>query len=135
MKKKIAALVILAGVLAAAFPACTAEEDPGPEPEDVLIRPAPIEEVDVRFAESYPIQVFVYIRGGLSDGCTEFYEHIVTRDGNDITIDVSTIRPADAMCTEQYRTFEKNVALGTDFVSGETYTVKVNEVTETFVMQ
>ncbi len=45
-----------------------------------------------------------------------------------------TQRPKDAICTQAYDFFEKNVNLGSDFASGETYTVKVNDKTSSFVM-
>jgi hypothetical protein len=103
--------------------------------ENLVIRPAPIHEVDIRFAESFPVQVFVYIKGGLSDGCTTFKEVNTTRKDTIIEIKVSVQRLQDRECTTIYGYFEQNVALGSDFVSGKTYTVKVNDVTKTFVMQ
>jgi hypothetical protein len=124
-------LAIVALVLAVVpLAACS-----GGEEEETLIRPAPIEEVDILFAESYPVQVFVKITGGLADGCTEFKELTQERDGKTITIKVTTQRPKDMMCTQEYRLFEKNASLGSDFISGETYTVKVNDYTTTFIMQ
>ena len=39
------------------------------------------------------------------------------------------------MCAEIYRTVESNIALGSEFEGGKTYTVRVNDVTETFVAQ
>jgi inhibitor of cysteine peptidase len=109
----------------------------GAEPADgeVIIRDAPIHEVNVNIAESYPPQIFVYIKGGLSDGCTTFHELTTERSGTTIDIRVTTRRPKDAVCTEVYSYFEKNVALGSDFTSGETYTVNVNDFTTSFVMQ
>jgi hypothetical protein len=102
--------------------------------ESLEIKPAPIHQVEIRFAESYPVQVFVYIQGGLSDGCTTFKEVKTTRDNTVINIVVTVQRSLDIMCTQIYGYFEQNVALGTDFVSGKTYTVKVNDVVKTFVM-
>ena len=101
----------------------------------VEVKPAPIHEVDIRFAESAPVQVFVYIKGGLSDGCTTFNEVKTTRNDTIITIEVLVQRPQNRMCTQIYGYFEQNVALGTNFVSGRTYTVIVNDFTKTFVMQ
>jgi inhibitor of cysteine peptidase len=98
----------------------------------VEISPAPIHEVDVRFAESYPVQVFVYIKGGLRDGCTIFHDLVVERDGDTVIISVTTERPKKAVCPAVYGYFEKNVALGTNFSPGETYTLKVNDFTTTF---
>jgi hypothetical protein len=90
-------------------------------------KPAPIEEVSVNIAESFPVQVFVYIRGGLADSCTTFHEIETERSGNTIDILVTTQRPKDAICAQVYTTFEENVALGSDFTPGETYTVNVND--------
>lgn len=102
---------------------------------NIEIKEAPIHEVSIRFAESAPIQVFVHIQGGLSDGCTTFREIKTSRSGDTIDIKVLVQRPKDRICTQVYGYFEKDVNLGTNFVSGRTYTVKVNTETKTFVMQ
>ena len=102
---------------------------------DIEIRPAPIHEVRINIAESYPPQVFVYIKGGLTDSCTTFYELKTERSGNTIEIEVTTQRPRDAVCAQVYGFFERNVNLGTAFTSGETYIVNVNDRTTSFVMQ
>jgi outer membrane receptor for Fe3+-dicitrate len=103
---------------------------------EVEIKSAPIHELDIRFAESYPIQVFLYIKGGLSDGCTKFHGiEIKSRSGNNIKIEVTVERPRDAVCPAVYTFFEQNFNLGTDFVSGERYTVTVNDASTSFVMQ
>jgi inhibitor of cysteine peptidase len=99
------------------------------------IRPAPIHEVRVAIAESYPPQVMVYIQGGLSDGCTEFHQLKAERSGNEVDITVTTRRPKNAVCTQVYGYFEKNVNLGSDFVSGKTYTININDKTTSFVME
>jgi hypothetical protein len=102
-------------------------------PSGMDIQPAPIHEVDIRFAKSLPVQVSVYIRGGLRDGCTTFKESSTTRKNTVIEIDVLVQRPWDKVCPAIYGYFEQTVELGSDFVRGETYTVKVNDVTKTFV--
>jgi len=102
---------------------------------EIEIRPAPIHEVRVIVAESYPPQVFVYIKGGLADSCTTFHELTTERNGNTINITVTTQRSKDEICAQVYGFFEKNVNLGSDFISGETYTINVNDETTTFVMQ
>ena len=102
---------------------------------EILIKPAPIHEVQVNIAESYPSQIIIYIKGGLADGCTTFHELTTERSGNTVNIKVTVQRPKKAICTQVYGYFEKNVNLGSDFTSGETYTIKVNDKTKTFVMQ
>ena len=102
---------------------------------EIEIRPAPIHEVQVNIAESFPQQVFVYIKGGLADGCTIFHELTTERSGNTINIEVTTQRPKGAMCAQVYGFFEKNVGLGSNFTSGKTYTINVNDEATSFVMQ
>jgi hypothetical protein len=94
---------------------------------EITIRLAPIEEVRVNIAESFPVQVFVYIRGGLADACTSLHEVRTERSGSAINIQVTTQRPEGTICAQVYSTFEENVALGSDFTPGETYTVNVND--------
>ncbi|OGO32944.1 MAG: hypothetical protein A2Z29_01780 [Chloroflexi bacterium RBG_16_56_11] len=107
----------------------------GTSGEEIEIKPSPIHEVTVNIAESAPPQVFVYIQGGLPDGCTRFHELKTERGGNTVKITVTNERPREAVCTQVYGYFEQNVNLGTDFTSGVTYTVNVNDKTTSFVMQ
>ncbi len=100
--------------------------------DEVEINLAPIHEVDVRFMESFPIQVGVYIKGGLRDGCTTFRDAVVTREGITIKIEVTTQRPKDKICTAIYGYFEKNLNIGSDFTAGVNYTLEVNDYTTTF---
>lgn len=102
--------------------------------EEFQIKPAPIHEVNATVLMSLPPQVSIYIKGGLSDGCTTFHGLETERSGNIITITVTTQRPRDAACTQVYGYFERDVNLGTDFISGETYTVNVNDMSTSFVM-
>jgi len=102
---------------------------------EIEISPAPIHEVDVLFMESFPVQVGVRIKGGLRDGCTTFHDTVVKREGNVIDIRVTTQRPKDAVCSQVYGFFEKNLNLGSDFTSGESYTLQVNDHITTFVAQ
>ena len=100
---------------------------------EVEIKAAPIHEVTFNFMESYPVQVGAHIKGGLSDGCTSFHNAVVTRDGVTINIKVTVQRPKDKVCPAIYTYFEENLNLGSDFASGKTYTVKVNDFTTSFV--
>ena len=97
------------------------------------IKLAPIHEVQISIAESFPEQVFVHITGGLADSCTVFHDLTTKRTGNTIKIEVTTERPKDAFCAQVYGYFEKSVNLGSDFTSGQTYIVDVNGTTEAFV--
>lgn len=125
--KKTGGLVLLALVASFAF-GCAAPD----EEDEIEIKLAPIHEVSIAIAESFPEQIFVYIKGGLPDGCTTFHGLAIDRDGKDVNITVTIARPRDAVCTQVYGYFEQNINLGSDFVSGETYDVNVNDVTERF---
>ena len=102
---------------------------------EIEIRLAPIHEAQVNIAESFPPQIFIYIKGGLTDSCTTFHDLTEERSGNTIDIEVTTQRPKEAMCAQVYGFFEQNVALGSDFTSGKSYTINVNDKTTSFVMQ
>ncbi|MDD4923379.1 MAG: hypothetical protein PHF74_00905 [Dehalococcoidales bacterium] len=93
---------------------------------DIEIKPAPIHEVDIRIAESYPEQVFVYVKGGLPDGCTSLKDITMEKDGNIINITVTVQRPKDAICIQVYSFFEETVNLGSNFIRGQNYIVNVN---------
>ena len=123
----LALVVVLAGTFAVGC-------QQGTDKQEMEIRLAPIHEVRVNIAESFPPQVFVYIKGGLSDSCTTFHERTTQRSGNIINITVTTQRPKDAICALVYGYFDKDVPLGSDFTSGESYTVNVNDETTSFVM-
>jgi hypothetical protein len=108
---------------------CTSSPPPG-----IDITPAPIHEVTVAFLESQPVQVSVHIKGGLRDTCTKFHEIKTSRSGTQVNISVTVERQRDAICGQVYTFFEKNVNLGSDFTSGKTYTLKVNDNVSTFTM-
>jgi hypothetical protein len=127
MKKKL--LLVIALIIFLPVAGCGSPDDGGIE-----IKPAPIHEVSITFAKSLPPQVIVYIKGGLPDSCTTFHGLSTQRDGSIVSITVTVQRPRAAICAEVYGFFEKTENLGWDFTSGETYLVKVNNVTETFTM-
>ena len=108
-------------------------------PEGMVKVPAPIESVEIIVAESFPPQYFAHVISGMPNGCVEFYGYEEARDGNTITVTVTNLEPAPSnntlACAAIYLTHETGVALGKDFEPGETYTVKVNDVVETFVAQ
>jgi hypothetical protein len=99
---------------------------------------APIDSVEVRIAESFPPQYFLDVVSGLPSGCAEFDRDEVAREGLVIAVTVWNLEPvpgAGVFCTAIYGTIERAIALGSDFQSGATYTVHVNDVTTMFVAQ
>lgn len=100
--------------------------------QDIEIRLAPIHEVKIFVNMSLPEQIFVYIKGGLSDSCTTLHELKTEHIDNTIKITVTTQCPVDVKCAQVYSYFEENVALGSNFASGKTYIIDVNGVIEFF---
>jgi hypothetical protein len=99
---------------------------------------APIEAIDILVRESFPPGYTAKITSGLPSGCARFHEAKITgRSGTTITISVTNTIPSDpkTICTAIYGYHEANVDLGQDFVSGQTYTVRVNDKAETFRAQ
>lgn len=138
-------VVLLAAVAALALAACSGDED---EPGDVgsgdgyatALEPAPIHELEVRIAESFPPQYFLGVVSGLPGGCAELAGSEVTTSGTTIRVTVSNRMPAPGevvACTAIYGYAESTVALGTgaDFTSGTMYTVLVNGERTSFVAQ
>ena len=102
--------------------------------EGIDIKLAPIEDITIMMLTSDPPQVQVYIKGGLADSCTTFNALQVERSVNIFKITGPVQRPREAVCALVYSTFEKYENLGSDFAPGETYTVRVNDMTTSFVM-
>ncbi|APV44127.1 hypothetical protein Dform_00775 [Dehalogenimonas formicexedens] len=99
---------------------------------DTVIKPAIITKVEVRIAESFPPQVFIDIQGLLTDSCTTLNGVDTRRQGNVIDITVTTQRPKDAVCAQVISYFSTTVPLGSDFVAGQTYTLRVNGLSQQF---
>lgn len=106
-------------------------------PTNRVRAPAPIEQVDINVAESFPPQYFVAIVSLQPNSCVSFDAIETTRDSNSIRILVWNLVPddPDVLCAQVVSTTEHNVALGTDFKPGQSYDVQVNDVTRTFVAQ
>lgn len=102
------------------------------EDSGLEIKLAPIHEVEISIAESFPEQILVHITGGLTDSCTAFHELTTERIDNAIKIQVTTERPRDAFCVQVYGYFEKYINLDSDFTNGVIYTVDVNGTIRTF---
>jgi hypothetical protein len=98
---------------------------------------SPIDAAEIRTAESFPPQYFLDVTSGLPSGCAKFDRYDLDRSEDGITVSVWNIveTPEDGACTAVYGQVEHHIALGSNFQSGNTYTVHVNDVTRTFVAQ
>jgi hypothetical protein len=139
MKTKLLILT-LSMLLAACAPATFTSPLPAapvspiqPPVRDITIEPIQIEQVEVRIAESFPVQVFAHVRGIVGDGCSSVLPVEQKREGNTITLTINRQRPTDAICTQIAKIYEETIRLEGDFPVGE-YTLKVNSVTQTFTV-
>lgn len=98
---------------------------------------APIESIEVLILESFPVQYRVLVVSGLPNACYSFAGYWLDLSGDTIRIEIINWKPADSgvACAAVYRAVETTIHLGSDFESGKTYTIVVNETTETFVAQ
>ena len=98
---------------------------------------APIESVEVLILESFPVQYRVLVVSGLPNACYSFAGYRLERSDDTIHIGMLNWKPADpgVACADVYGIVETTISLGSDFESGKTYTVEVNEVIVAFVAQ
>jgi inhibitor of cysteine peptidase len=119
-------LLLAAALLAACGPAAE------PTSTGVIRGQAVVEEIDILILESFPVQINVVARGYLPDGCTEIDEIERTRAEQTFQITITTVRPADAACTEALVPFEEVISLDVLGLEAGIYTVDVNGVTGSF---
>ena len=97
---------------------------------------APIDHLDVRILESSPPQYVLSVRAGLPGGCAEKNRHETRRVAETISVTVLNWMPTGSQpCTMIYGSYELNINVGTDFRSGTTYSVVVNDKRTEFVAQ
>ena len=135
----LAALVLAAlAIVAAACSPRGGGPKASPTPPATVVVDAPIESIDILVRESFPPAYTLHIVSGLPSGCAKFDKAVVLeRTGNKIAVRVTNTMPADpnTACTAIYGYKESNVDLGTNFTSGQTYTVGVNDRATTFTAQ
>ncbi len=102
---------------------------------DLTVQPALVESVSIAVLESFPVQVQVTASGSLRNGCEEIYDVLASRSEDVYTVTMNAAAPKDAVCTQVLRPFEETFALDVAGLPAGTYTVNVNGVTETFVLE
>ena len=97
---------------------------------------AEVDEVTLMIMESFPVQVSAVAKGNLRDGCTEIDEIHTSFDEDSRTfeVEITTVRDAEAVCTQALVPFEERVELDVRGIPAGTYTVDVNGVRETFTL-
>ncbi|WMW22566.1 hypothetical protein RE476_01740 [Methanolobus mangrovi] len=98
---------------------------------------AVVEDTEILILESFPVQIHVIATGYLPDGCTQIHEKNIEFNDqkNTFTINITTTRPADAICTEAIVPFENTIVLDVYGLEKGIYTVDVNGITNEFELQ
>lgn len=95
---------------------------------------ATVDSIDIQMLESFPVQVNVRAQGNLPDGCTLIEQSRAEQQGDTFIVTISTIRPANMLCTQALVPFQEVVPLDVEGLAAGTYTVDVNGVTDTFTL-
>lgn len=95
---------------------------------------APIEDIDIWCNNSSPREYVAYITSIESDGCHKFDSYNMTRVDSAVQVEIFNIVSIGGACHEAQTLVEHTIALGNDFVPGVNYTIEVNDVTVTFVV-
>jgi hypothetical protein len=110
--------------------AATPGESSSGAAEDVLTRPATIDDINVTVTTARPARLVVTISGYFPDGCTSLGTVTQRIEGRRIIFNVGTVRPRDAMCTMALVPFTEDIPLQVEGLSAGRYTVEVNGLTE-----
>lgn len=117
--------------LALAASGCTAERSPSDPDGPIIVAPIQIDSVDVRVAESAPVQVFAHVTGVIGDGCSRLLPLTQRRSGNTVTIEIQRERPRDAVCIQIAQLYDETIRLEGEFPPGS-YSLQVNALTRAF---
>ncbi len=136
-------LLSACGVPDAAGPDQPVSSDDTPSPAEtpaegelVYSESAIVEEMDILFLESFPLQVMVNLKGQLPNGCVTVEEAKSERvDETTFVITLTTVQPKDAMCTQVLTPFEENVSLDVYGLPAGEYSVQAGDITKTFTFE
>ncbi|MCP4424304.1 MAG: hypothetical protein GY803_07435 [Chloroflexi bacterium] len=143
MRTRIIALVfLLFAFLAAGCQSAAPEPEPTPVPPPPTDEPndepvtgeALVESIQLLILESFPVQVNARVRGILPDGCTSLDQINTERTGSDFTITITTLRPANAVCTSAAVPFDEAIGLDVFGMDAGTYAVTANGVSGSFTL-
>jgi inhibitor of cysteine peptidase len=109
--------------------------EPIPQSNELLSGKAIVDRLDVQILESFPLQIHAMVTGTTGDGCTELDEITTTRDENTFYIDITTLRPAAAICDSIAVPFEEIVSLNVYGLPAGDYIVDANGQTALFTLQ
>ncbi len=102
---------------------------------DMISDLAMVDSVEVQVLGGEPTSLLVIARGYLPDGCTSIDDTSWVQEGNTFVVTITTVRPADMMCTQALVPFEETVIIEPESaLDPGTYTVEVNGVSTQVVL-
>lgn len=110
-------------------------ENVSPPPPPKPARPsneAKVKRILIRALEAVPVQVNVIVTGDLPDGCTTLDQFLQDRLGDTFILQILMKRATNQACSQVVQPFVQVIPLDLDGLKAGVYTVKVNDVTETF---
>jgi inhibitor of cysteine peptidase len=107
---------------------------PSPRGGATVSGQAMVEQIQILFLESFPVQVTAVVSGYLPDGCTRIVDTNVEQQEDSFIVTISTARPADAMCTMALVPFEESISIPVQGLPAGDYTIAANGVTVTFTL-
>lgn len=116
---------LLLPVLALVAAACGKPGSPSQPGSPMTVSRIQVESVNIRLAQSFPVQAFAHVKGVVGDGCSSLLPIEQSRAGNVITLEIKRQRPRDAICTQIAILFDQDIRLLGEFPTGE-YTLSVN---------
>ncbi len=125
-------------------PGATPPAPAGVNPSTIASPPALIARTEIVAApiESLAVQpatatgYVLNVRAGLPSGCAKPASHNVSRSGNAISVSVlNSTTAGQVICTQIYGIYSLSIDLTGPFVSGQTYTVRVNDKSTSFTAQ
>lgn len=137
MKRSVQWLLVLLLITAVMATACSSQPTQTPPmgetpPGGMIHGEAAVEAIDILILESFPVQVNVVARGHLPNGCTEIDGIRQERTEQAFQVTISTVRPADAVCTQVLEPFEETISLEVHGLPAGSYSVDVNGATGGF---
>ncbi|UCF10144.1 MAG: hypothetical protein JSW65_00195 [Candidatus Bipolaricaulota bacterium] len=101
----------------------------------IILSVAPVDRIEIRILESFPVQVHVVVRGSLPDACTAVREVAATRSRHRFVVEVTAQRDRDALCAQVLTPYEEVVPLDVLGLPAGTYVVEVHGLSATFRLE
>ena len=124
----------LATVALSAMLSGCGDDAPSPTAPRVVGGSARVTALHLSILDSFPVQVHANVSLQLADACTRLGRVTQSRNGNRISVRISTERPANAQCALIIVEIDEVVPLEVVGLPAGEYTVDVNGVTETFTL-